>query len=62
MADMVSEVVSKQTNEIVLAGERIRIEILNADGTQKKLILDDSVPVGKQLSALISYYGKIVGA
>ena len=62
MAEIESNVVSKTFSETVLAGERIRIQILNSDGSQKTLICDDNVPTGKQLPTGLSYSGTLENA
>jgi hypothetical protein len=52
MADMTPNNVSfstgHQDNLVLLAGERIRIQVLNSDGSEKTLLTDQSVPTGKQ--------------
>jgi hypothetical protein len=48
MADMIANSVSfatgHQGNLVLVAGERIRIQVLNADGSEKTLLTDQAVP------------------
>ncbi|HET6456650.1 MAG TPA: hypothetical protein VFI02_19795, partial [Armatimonadota bacterium] len=46
-------------NAVVLAGERIRIQILNSDGTEKALIIDSAVPGGKQVNLSVGWSGTV---
>ena len=59
MADITATLVAKSGVQTVLAGERIRIQILNADGTEKTLVQDDVVPSGKTFTGLCGYSGTL---
>jgi hypothetical protein len=50
MADMQAKILSTVLSGTVLAGERVRLQILNSDGTEKTLVYDESVPTGKTLA------------
>lgn len=41
------------------AGERIVVKVLNADGTEKEVIKDVTVPAEKTFDGAIAIYGKL---
>ncbi len=47
MADMVKNCARKAFKETVLPAEKLRIQVLNADGTEKKLVYEASSPSGE---------------
>lgn len=57
MADMNANQTGEGFLVNLVAGERIRIQILNSDGTEKTLLCDVSVPAGKTLTGSTSYAG-----
>lgn len=61
MAEMSPQAVHKiSEGTVVLSGERLRVQILNADGSEKTLIWDDAVPSDKNLELTVLYTGKLV--
>lgn len=57
MADMTVDKVLRMENVTVLAGERLRVQVLNSDGSEKTLVCDDTVPTGKTFSGVAGYNG-----
>jgi hypothetical protein len=60
MPDMSPDAVHKILESLqILAGERLRVQVLNSDGSQKTLIWDDAIPAGKTFNGTVIYTGKL---
>ena len=60
MADMLHNYVTFAANTLTLtAGQCLRIQIINADGTLNTQLCSDSVPLGTTFTGNAYYNGKI---
>ena len=63
MADMVCNKLDKSYVRNLVAGERVSLRILNSDGSEKEVLIDDSVPTGKDaINTTLAYAAVLTDA
>lgn len=59
MADITPSAVIFQQSIILAAGEKIQMQVLNADGSVKSTICADACPAGKSFTGQVTYGGSL---